>query len=99
MTDKERQESANLILSFLDETCGAYDWDDFISPSSKDPDFELLRVYCASTNYLYPPTDPKCWCSDLGSEKLRILSELLISTSQFKVISDFICSEQQKYLK
>jgi hypothetical protein len=36
--------AARVIRSFLDETCGPYDWDDFTSCSLRDPLSDSIRL-------------------------------------------------------
>jgi hypothetical protein len=45
---KDRQEKAayasRTIRTFLDETCGPYDWDDFTSCALKDPSIDSIQL-------------------------------------------------------
>ncbi|WP_426254429.1 hypothetical protein [Sphingomonas sp. DC2300-3] len=36
--------AAGVIRTFLDETCGPYDWDDFTSCSLRDPLVDSIRL-------------------------------------------------------
>ena len=40
--------AARTIRSFLDETCGPYDWDDFTSCSLRDPNVDSIRLRASS---------------------------------------------------
>jgi hypothetical protein len=40
--------AARTIRSFLDETCGPYDWDDFTSSSFQDPEVDSIRLRASS---------------------------------------------------
>jgi hypothetical protein len=51
---KSQQENAayaaRTIRSFLDETCGPYDWDDFTSCSLRDPEVDNIRLAASSVD-------------------------------------------------
>ena len=51
---KSQQETAafaaRTIRSFLEETCGPYDWDDFTSCSLHDPELDSIRRRASSVN-------------------------------------------------
>lgn len=42
--------AARTIRTFLDETCGPYDWDDFTSCSLHDPEVDSIRLRASSLN-------------------------------------------------
>jgi uncharacterized protein YdaL len=91
MTVKERIRASELIVSFVDETCGPHDWDDFIMPKAKDPDFQLVCDFCNCTQDLYPTAQG--WYNNYGNQMLRKLAEMLRSHVTFKQIRAFIVSD------
>ena len=42
--------AARTIRTFLDETCGPYDWDDFTPCSLHDPEVDSIRLRASSVN-------------------------------------------------
>jgi len=96
MTSIEREKSARIILSFLDGSCGPYDWDDFVSPNRTDPQFRQITNYCIDSQSLYPALEENEWCNDQGANALRHLVSLLNSTTSFQEISQFIQSEYDR---
>ena len=42
--------AARTIRTFLDETCGPYDWDDFTSCSLRDPKVDNIRLRASSVD-------------------------------------------------
>jgi hypothetical protein len=62
----------NFIKSFLDETGGEWDWDDFISIPIKDKELDKIRDRCASLPEEFPPTAKGQYCNEEG---LRVLQE------------------------
>ena len=42
--------AARTIRTFLDETCGLYDWDDFTSCSLHDHEVDSIRLRASSVN-------------------------------------------------
>lgn len=40
--------AARTIRTFLDGTCGSYDWDDFTSCSLRDPEVDSIRLRASS---------------------------------------------------
>jgi hypothetical protein len=51
---KDQQEiaayAARTIRTFLDMTCGPYDWDDFTSCSLRDPEVDSIRLRASGVN-------------------------------------------------
>ena len=94
MTTAEREQVAATVESFIDESCGRYDWDDLISLPRSDKTFETVCRYCASTSDLYPTK--KGWCSDEGAAKLREFAALLRSDAADEEVTTFIQNEYAK---
>lgn len=42
--------AARTIRTFLDGTCGRYDWDDFTSCSLRDPEVDSIRLRASSVD-------------------------------------------------
>ncbi|KAB7647650.1 hypothetical protein F3168_06640 [Polymorphobacter fuscus] len=42
--------AARTIRTFLDETCGPYEWDDFTSCSLRDPEVDSIRLRASSVD-------------------------------------------------
>ena len=72
-----KTEIAKLIDSFLDGSCGEWDWDDFISVRLKDRELEDIRQRCAEVEDKFPPTRQYEWCSDEGERVLRGIADEL----------------------
>ena len=89
-----RDECSKQIDAFLAGTCGDYDWDDFISTRSTDPDIKSVIDYCSNSRDIYPPEKPGNWCGAVGATKLAELSRLLKSNDE-KAVRDFINIENQ----
>lgn len=89
MNDKEIIECSTAIDSFLNGSCGEYDWDDFISIQSSNSAVQLIKNYCAESDIRYPPDTVGHWCNDRGAQKLVELSRL-IKTGNKNDIRSFI---------
>jgi hypothetical protein len=74
---RTKEEVARIIESFLDGTCGDWDWDDLCSIKIEDPELDHLRVLCSSACFTYPPTEKGHYCSPEGREYLRHLARSL----------------------
>ena len=94
MCDKDRQECVKVIASFLDGSCGDYDWDDFISIKSSDSLVQLVKDYCADSDFLYPPDKTGQWCNEQGAQKLEELVQLL-KNGEASIIESFIETEMR----
>jgi hypothetical protein len=94
VTPTEREQVAATIESFVDGSCGQYDWDDLISIPRTDQTLEAVCRYCASTSDLYPTK--KGWCSDEGAATLRQFAALLRSNAGDDKIEAFIQNEYAK---
>lgn len=58
--------AARVIRTFLDETCGPYDWDDFTSFSLRDPEVDTIRLRASGVDL---PVDAD------GQRELRSLAD------------------------
>jgi hypothetical protein len=87
MKEEEKQELSRTIGSFLDGSCGEWDWDDFISIRSKIPEIQLIKDFCADSSFLYPPVKTGHWCNKLGLQRLAELSRLIRTGTEADVRS------------
>lgn len=69
-----KREIADLIESFLDGSCGEWDWDDFMNERLSDPELKEIQVRCASVPQEYPPTERGHYC---GPEGLKVLKQMV----------------------
>ena len=67
------EEVADVIESFLDGTCGRWDWDDFISVPLSNSQLNEIRVRCAGLPDRFPPTEAGYYCGPEGFEVMRAL--------------------------
>ena len=75
MVTVTKADVAKYIEDFLTAAGGPYDWDYFISVRIKnDPELEAIRLRCGQLPDLYPPNEPRQYCSDEG---IRVLREIL----------------------
>jgi len=75
--NRTRIEAAETIERFVSGDAGDYDWEDFTYISSHDPLVEKIRVECLHARDRFPPTNPKAYCSEEGSEYLLSLAAQL----------------------
>ncbi len=75
--ERSGAEIARLIDSFLDGSCGEWDWDDFISIGLKSPALEQIRRECAAMPDKYPATEKGHYCNREGKERLREIADEL----------------------
>lgn len=68
-------EVANLIRSFLDGSCGKWEWDDFVSAPKGDRQIESLRQNILNLQLAYPSDKPNQWSSKEGLEALSSLAQ------------------------
>lgn len=74
---QEMREAINVIRDFLNGTGGEWDWGDFLSPPSPDPDVRRLQGLCMELPYDFPPEERTAYCSKGGIDRLRkILTQL-----------------------
>ena len=72
-----KSELAKLIRSFVDGSCGPWDWDDFTSVSHKDQEIERLRQAINEVPDKYPPGKKTHWCNEAGIEVLLGIADAL----------------------
>ena len=87
MNSDTLKESADIIDSFLDGSCSAYDWDDFVSISSQIPLIKEVKDYCANSSFRYPPIIESQWCNEEGFRKLGMLAKCIRNCSVDEVAS------------
>ena len=73
----KKEEVATLIKTFLDDSCGEWDWDDFLSVKQKDPEIEKIRLFCAQISDLFPPTKNGEYCNEEGTLALQNFAQAL----------------------
>ncbi len=69
----EKIQAEKYICNFLDGTGGIYDWDDFISIPFSNSEIEEIRLFCCSTDQLFPPDKKESWCNDDGLKAMRAI--------------------------
>jgi hypothetical protein len=80
MVDINKCELANLIKSFLDGSCGEWDWDDFTSVKQSNPDIEKIRQRLVNIRDEYPPVKPTEYCNEVGMQEMLAIANQLKST-------------------
>jgi len=82
MTPTQAQkDAANIIESFLNGTCGPYDWDDFTSLKSSDPIVEEIRKKCMTIPSQFPPKHHSEYCNTAGVQALHQFASALRSNA------------------
>ncbi len=76
-----KRDLASLILSFIDGTCGPYDWEDVVSYRQEDPEVEKWRKILNEFDVKYPPSNPNEFCNAEGREEMLKMAGLLIEGS------------------
>lgn len=71
---------AKLIKSFVDGSCGEWDWDDFTSVKQKDPEIELVRKRINAIPDDFPSDVASHWCNKKGIQVLLEISKNLSSS-------------------
>jgi hypothetical protein len=75
-------DAAKVIESFVDGTCGPYDWDDFLNCSKRDAELQKIREECERVEIDYPARDKHEWCNDGGCRALmEIAARLRVDAS------------------
>ena len=69
--------AAKVIESFVDGSCGPYDWDDFLNGSKNDADFQKIREECERIEIDYPARSGHEWCDDEGCRALLAIAARL----------------------
>ena len=75
MSVMTKTEIADLIESFLDGSCGDWDWDDFIHTRLNDPELENIQRRCDRLPLEFPPTERGHYCGAEGVEVLKKMVE------------------------
>lgn len=70
-------DAAELIESFVNGTCGAYDWDDFLNGSKKDTRLQDIREECERVETDHPAGTEHEWCNDEGALALLAIAARL----------------------
>jgi hypothetical protein len=70
-------DAAKVIESFVDGTCGPYDWDDFLNGSKKDAELQKIREECERVEIDYPACSEHEWCNDEGVRALLAIAARL----------------------
>lgn len=71
-----KNDLAKLIRSFVDGSCGSWDWDEFTSIPAKDPEIERLRQMINEIPDEYPPCEKTHWCNDAGRKVLLGIADV-----------------------
>lgn len=78
MTDS-RADVYRLIMNFIEGTSGKWDWDDFISFSSDDPEIERVRMESITLPDRFPPSSTG-YTNAEGLAELRRMAERLLKS-------------------
>lgn len=70
-------ELAQLLESFIDGTCGRWEWDDFTSIRQKDPEIEKWRQELTLFDEKYPRRVATEFCNSEGSDEMLRIAKLL----------------------
>ena len=88
-----RARAADDIENFLEDRGDPYDWDDFLSVSTRDPGITRVRDVCSFVAIHYPPEVIGHYCSVEGLEVLRNLVQVLRrsdSEQDDRILKEFI---------
>ncbi|MDD3020689.1 MAG: hypothetical protein PHX61_06880 [Alphaproteobacteria bacterium] len=77
MATYTKLELASLIRSFVDGSCGEWDWDDFISIKQKDSEIEKVRLELIRIRTNYPAIKKTEYCNEDGTRKLLEIAQTL----------------------
>jgi hypothetical protein len=72
-----KKDVSDLIKSFLDGSCGKWDWDDFTSVRQNDFEIEQVREELISIHDEYPPDKLDGYCNEEGRKRLKEIAEIL----------------------
>jgi len=79
---QEILDAAKVIESFVDGSCGPYDWDDFLNGSKTDAELQKIREECERVEIDYPARNNHEWCNDEGGRALmQIATRLRLDAS------------------
>ena len=70
-------EVRDVLVRFLDGTCGPYVLDDFVSVTIGEPRLDAIRERCNGLQVEFPPTLPGHYCNEDGFAVIRELIRLL----------------------
>lgn len=73
----KKVELKKLILDFINDESGEWDWDDFISIKQNDPEIEEIRQFCLNLPENYPSPNPNEYCNEDGVIELKKIAEKL----------------------
>jgi hypothetical protein len=77
MANTTKNEMAQTIISFVNGTCGEWDWDDLTSIKQRDPELEAIRQRLAAIRDEFPCPEGRAYCCQEGiAELLRIAESL-----------------------
>ena len=76
---RTREEVANTIDGFINDTGRQWDWDGFISIRIDNPELEAIRKRCVALPMEYPASTAKEYCSEAGMQVMRDLVQGLRS--------------------
>ena len=68
---RTRQEVADIIESFINNTDGPRDWDDFVTSPMDDPEMEEIRLRCFRLPQEFPSEERGKYCGPDGVKVLR----------------------------
>jgi hypothetical protein len=71
------QDVRDILMRFLDETAGPYEWDNFISVPIRDPRLDAIRQRCNSLPVEFPPEVSGHYCNESGINVMRKLIQQL----------------------
>ena len=77
MANFTKAEAARLIVSFVDGSCGVWDWDDFTSARQDDPKVEAARLRLIDIHDEYPSGKSTVYCSPEGISIMLEIAESL----------------------
>ena len=66
-------EVRDILMRFLDDKTGPYEWDDFISVPIRDQMLDAIRERCIGLPVEFPPEVPGHYCNESGDNVLRQL--------------------------
>jgi len=79
---RTREQVADTIEAFVNNTGRQWDWDGFVSIRLDDPELEAVRLRCVSLPVEFPPATRTDYCSAAGLQVMRELVQGLRSHSQ-----------------
>jgi hypothetical protein len=89
-------DAAELIESFVNGTCGPYDWDDFLEGSKKNAKLQEIREECERVEIDHPARIEHEWCNDVGAQTLLAIAARLRRESTCCESAGMADQEEQK---